>query len=78
VLSGADGVQAGDSLLAVDDIPTAGSTLGQVWAMLGGEVGQRRRLTLERGGKRFVLLAKVQHFLGRGDSQSEGKSGKKR
>jgi hypothetical protein len=78
VLSGADGVQAGDSLLAVDDIPTAGSTLGQVWAMLGGEVGQQRRLTLERGGKQFVLLAKVQHFLGRGDSQSEGKSGKKR
>jgi hypothetical protein len=64
VLSGADGVQSGDLLLAVDDIPTAGSTLGQVWAMLGGEIGQQRRLTLERDGKRFVLLAKVQHFIG--------------
>jgi hypothetical protein len=64
VPSGAEGVQVGDFLLAIDDIPTAGSTLGQVWAMLGGEIGQQRRLTLERDGKRFVLLAKVQHFLG--------------
>lgn len=77
VQSGADGVQVGDSLLAVDDIPTAGSALGQVWAMLGGEIGQQRRLTLERDGKRFVLLAKVQHFLGATDGTSDGKSGKK-
>jgi hypothetical protein len=70
VLSGVDGVQVGDSLLAVDDIPTAGSTMGQVWAMLGGEIGQQRRLTLERDGKRFVLLAKVQHFLGRSTAKS--------
>lgn len=70
VLSGEDGVQVSDLLLAVDDIPTAGSTLGQVWAMLGGEIGQQRRLTLERDGKRFVLLAKVRHFLGSSSAKS--------
>jgi hypothetical protein len=75
--SGAEGVQVGDFLLAVDDIPTAGSTLGQVWAMLGGEIGQQRRLTLERGGKRFVLLAKVQHFLGADNSSNNGKASQK-
>jgi hypothetical protein len=76
--SGAEGVQVGDFLLAVDDIPTAGSTLGQVWAMLGGEIGQQRRLTLERGGKRFVLLAKVQHFLGADNSSNNEKTSQKR
>jgi hypothetical protein len=40
------GVQAGDQLVAVDGIPVAGSTLGQVWSMLEGLPGQwqlRRR-----------------------------------
>ena len=59
----ADGVQAGDHLVAVDGIPVAGSTMGQVWAMLGGTAGQERKLTLEREGKQFVVATKVQHFL---------------
>ena len=58
-----EGVQAGDHLVAVDGIPVAGSTMGQVWAMLGGTPGQERRLTIERGGRQFTLAAKVQHFL---------------
>jgi hypothetical protein len=58
------GVQAGDDLLAVDSIPVHGSTMGQVWAMLGGTPGQERKLTIERAGKKFVVPAKVQHFLG--------------
>ena len=57
------GVQAGDELVAVDNIPVHGSTMGQVWAMLGGTPGQERKLTIERAGKELVVPAKVQHFL---------------
>lgn len=60
-------VQAGDQLVAVDGIPVRGSTLGQVLLMLGGEPGKERSLTVERDGKRFVVAAKVQHFLGETD-----------
>jgi hypothetical protein len=58
-----EGVQAGDLLVAVNEIPVNASTMGQVWAMLGGTPGQERRLTIERAGKQFVVVAKVQHFL---------------
>ena len=57
-------VQAGDHLVAVDGIPVRGSTMGQVWLMLGGEPGKERRLTVDRGGKQFTVAAKVLHFLG--------------
>jgi hypothetical protein len=57
-------VQAGDRLIAVDNIPAPGSTMGQVWSLLEGMPGQERKLTLERGGKQFTVAAKVQHFLG--------------
>jgi len=58
------GVQPADHLVAVDDIPVRGSTMGQVWSMLGGTPGQQRKLTIERGGKEFSVAATVQHFLG--------------
>jgi C-terminal processing protease CtpA/Prc len=61
---GADGVQPGDHLIAVDAIPVQNSTMGQVWASLGGTPGQERKLTMERGGRQFVVTAMVQHFLG--------------
>jgi hypothetical protein len=64
VLQGQDGVQIGDHLVAVGDIPTAGSTLGQVWSMLRGTPGQERKLAIERNGKEFTVVAKVQHFFG--------------
>lgn len=64
VPTGADGVQAGDYLVAVNGIPVIGATMGQVWAMLGGTPGQERKLTVERAGKQFVVVAKVQHFIG--------------
>ena len=64
VPQGQDGVQTGDHLIAVGGIPTASLTLGQVWSMLRGEAGQERRLTIERDGKQFNVIAKVQHFLG--------------
>ena len=68
-----DGVQAGDSLVAVDGIPVRGSTMGQVWSMLGGTLGKERRLTLQRGEKEFVVVAAVQHFLGVAPDESDRK-----
>lgn len=67
VPSGTEGVQAGDHLVAVNNIPVHGVTMGQVWAMLGGTPGQERKLTIERGGKQFTVAAQVQHFLGEAD-----------
>jgi hypothetical protein len=63
VPQGPDGVQAGDHLVAIDGIPVGGSTMGQVWAGLGGTPGQERRLTIERAGKQSMVTATVQHFL---------------
>ncbi len=73
-----DGAQAGDNLVAVDGIPVSGSTLGQVWSMLGGEPGKERILAVERGGKQLTVVAKVQHFLGETseDDKSKGKARK--
>jgi len=64
VVTGLDGVQAGDRLVAIDGILVQGSTMGQVWSMLGGTPGQERKLTLEREGKQFIVPAIVRHFLG--------------
>lgn len=61
---GAEGVQPGDSLVAVNDISVLQSTMGQVWAMLGGMPGQERRLTIRRADKELAVTARVQHFLG--------------
>jgi len=73
VASGQDGVQAGDQLIAVDGIPVRGSTMGQVWSMLGGTPGQERKLTIERAGKEFVVAARVQHFLGAVEDKEDRK-----
>lgn len=59
-----DGVQAGDHLTAVNELPVEGATMGQVWSMLGGTPGQEKKLTIERAGKELSVSAKVQHFLG--------------
>ncbi len=63
VATGANGIQPGDSLVAVNGIPIRGSTMGQVWSMLGGTPGQERNLTIEREGKQLQVKANVQHFL---------------
>jgi hypothetical protein len=72
-------IQAGDHLIAVDGIAISGSTMGQVWSMLGGEPGKERRLTVERSGKQFTVVATVRHFLGENteDSQSKEKTKKR-
>ncbi len=66
-------VQPGDHLMAVDGIPVGGSTMGQVWAMLGGTPGQERRLTIERGGRHGTVTARVQHFLAELPDENEKK-----
>jgi hypothetical protein len=79
VPQGQEGVQAGDHLVAVGGIPVAGSSMGQVWLMLGGQPGQERKLTVERGDKEFTVMATVRHFLGETeeDDKSKGKSHRK-
>ena len=72
--TGVDGIQVRDHLVAVDGIPVRGSTMGQVWAMLGGTPGQERKLTIEHAGKESVVAAQVQHFLG--EAPEAGKKGK--
>jgi len=76
---GQDDVQAGDHLVAVGGIPVLGYTMGQVWSMLGGSPGMERQLTVERGGKQFTVVTKVQHFLGDApeENQAQKGSGKK-
>lgn len=66
-------VQIGDRLIAVDGIPVANSTMGQVWSMLGGTPGQERKLTIERSGKEVVVVATVRHFLAAGPDQDDKK-----
>jgi hypothetical protein len=71
-------VQPGDRLVAVDGIPVRGSTMGQVWLMLGAEPGKERRLTVERGGKEIAVVATARHFLSEtnGSESSKTKSRK--
>jgi hypothetical protein len=73
VPQGQDGVQAGDHLVAVDGTSVRGSTLGQVWSLLGGEPGKERTLAIERDGKQFTVVATVQHFLGDALEENRGK-----
>jgi Aspartyl protease len=58
-----DGVESGDHLEAVNDLPVRSVTMGQVWSMLGGTPEQEKKLTIERAGKEFSVAAKVTHFL---------------
>lgn len=66
-------VQAGDRLVAIDGIPVRGSTLGQVLLMLAGEPGKERRLTVERSGKEFEVMAEVKRFLAETDAMDKTK-----
>ncbi len=75
---GDTGAQPGDHLIAIGDIPVRGSTMGQVWSMLGGNPGQERKLTLERAGRQFVISAPVQHFLAINEDDEPGKKKSKK
>jgi hypothetical protein len=54
-----DSVRAGDRLLAVDGMETAGVTMGRVVAALRGKPGEPRRLLLERAGTRLAERVSV-------------------
>jgi hypothetical protein len=56
-------VKAGDVLVAIDKVPAKGSTMGQIWSLLGGDPGETRVLTLERDRKQFTVNATVRRFL---------------
>ncbi len=56
-------VNPGDVLIAVDKVPAKGSTMGQIWSLLGGSPGDKRVLNLERDGKQFEVTATVRRFL---------------
>lgn len=64
VPTGSDGIQPGDHLVAVNDLPVRGVSMGQMWSLLGGTPGKEKKLTIERGGKQLTVVAEVQHFLG--------------
>jgi hypothetical protein len=68
-----DGVESGDHLEAVNDLSVRGATMGQVWSILGATSGQEKKLTIERRGKEFSVTAKVQHFLGESQQNTDGK-----
>ena len=55
--------KAGDILSAIDNVPAKGSTMGQIWSLLGGDPGETRVLTLEREGKPLTVKATVNRFL---------------
>jgi hypothetical protein len=66
-------VQVGDHLVSVDGTPLQGSTMGQVWSMLGGAPAQERMLVVERSSKQFNVSAGVQHFLEETEDDSDSK-----
>jgi hypothetical protein len=68
-----EGVRAGDRLVAVNRLPVADSTMGQVWSMLGGTPGQEKKLTVERAGKELSVLSQVKHFLGEAPEEEKKK-----
>ena len=68
-----DGIESGDHLEAVNDLPVRGITMGQVWSMLGGTPGKEKKLTIERGGKEFSVTVTVTHFLGEPREEKDGK-----
>lgn len=68
-----EGVQPGDHLVAVNDLVVRDATMGQVWSILGGEPGDQKKLTVERGGKEFTVSAAVEHFLGEVPDDRPGK-----
>jgi hypothetical protein len=63
-------VKPGDLLVAIDKVPAAGGTMGQVWSLLGGRPGDVRILTLDRAGKRFAVKAIVHRFLVAGQQRA--------
>jgi hypothetical protein len=62
-------VRPGDVLVAIDKVPAASGTMGQVWSLLGGRPGDVRTLTLDREGKQYTVKATVHRFLSSGSTR---------
>jgi hypothetical protein len=58
-----EGVEPGDHLLQVGELAVTGVTMGTVVDALRGKPGETRTLVLERGGRRFTVLARVERLL---------------
>jgi len=56
------GVEAGDLLVRVGELETAGATMGEVVTALRGRPGEVRTLLLERNGDRLTVEAPVERF----------------
>ncbi len=56
-------VKPGDVLVAIDKVPAAGATMGQIWSLLGGRPGDVRMLTFDRAGNQFTVKTTVRRFL---------------
>ena len=56
------GVEPGDRLLAVDGVATTGRSSDDVWRALGGSVGTRHVLSLDRRGETVEVVAPVSGF----------------
>jgi hypothetical protein len=61
--SPAEGIEPGDTLLRVGSFQVTGATMGSVVDALRGRPGERRTLTLERGGRQITVEATVQRWL---------------
>ena len=57
-----EGIQVGDKLVQIDDLPLDSATRGAVFSALHGKPGTIRVLILERDGKRVTLPVKTSAF----------------
>jgi hypothetical protein len=58
-----EGVEPGDKLLEINGLKATGATMGTVIDALRGTPADTRTLLLERNGKQFKVMAKVERFL---------------
>jgi hypothetical protein len=56
-------LKRGDKLIAVGGVPVAGKSLSQINEVLHGKVGDRKKLELERDGKRIEVEAPVTRLM---------------
>jgi C-terminal processing protease CtpA/Prc len=57
-----EGVQVGDKLLKVGELPLSGATRGAILSAMHGKPGEVRVLTLERNDKTFTVEASIKSF----------------
>jgi hypothetical protein len=57
-----EGVEVGDKLLQVDDLPLSKATWGAIFAAMHGKPGETRVLRLEHNGRGFTVRAQVTRF----------------